>query len=148
MIQFFVAWSHLQKILDIKGIQFLTLHLQVLFCRIVAELGVSLGQTLQTWNEAIMNQHFLIECNRLNKCYKNTISLFFCTAGVDRDALKPHDEGCRHPDLFWVGSCIQQRHSGGCRQHLHVCLLPGQWHQFNNILKSITVRVATKLVID
>lgn len=55
--------------------------------------------------------------------------LFLCVACVDWDTHQPHDEGCWHQDLLWFGPWTQWRHSGGCRQHLHVCLFPGETHR-------------------
>lgn len=51
---------------------------------------------------------------------------FSGVAGVDRDTHQPHHEGRGHQGLLWDCPRTQQRHRGGCRQHLHVCLLPGE----------------------
>lgn len=51
---------------------------------------------------------------------------FSGAAGVDRDTHQPHHEGRGHQGLFWDCPRTQQRHCGGCWQHLHVCLLPGE----------------------
>lgn len=55
-----------------------------------------------------------------------------CAAGVDRDSHQSHHEGRRHQGLLGNLPRARQKDCGGCGQHLHVGVFPGENRPFRS----------------